>query len=244
MTLVVGSYHTVRFLNIATHINRLRTYIRKQNQTSVLVDCIESSEFVSKISSTHIYNLYSGTGPMIFITSLLFYPLTNDETILLVGTSLGLFIINHRQQTPIQLAFPKSIWTASEYIESLRLINYQSTRLIAMNILYLDQIYCFDLDKSLREQQLHICFTLSNPFRQIPTKLGVYSTDNLFECIVGSNHGSFYYHRIDSSSKHQSEIVWPQTESCPLPYILSTCLNKQYLCLTTNNNLICIYKRQ
>lgn len=117
-----------------------------------------------------------------------------------------------------------------------------------MNILHLDQIYFFDLEQSIKNQQLKIIFTLSNPSRQIPTKLALFSHNNLhdsFECLIGSNDGSFYYHQIQSSSNKQSEISWPQpdTSSHP-PCILSASLNQQYLCLTTNNNLICIYKRQ
>jgi len=120
-----------------------------------------------------------------------------------------------------------------------------------MNILHLDQIYCFDLEKSLKNQQLHIIFTLSSPSRQIPTKIAIFSIDNKnintndsFECIIGSNQGSFYYHQLQSSERKQFENSWSQIEPSKPSNILSASLNKHYLCLTTNNNLICIYKRQ
>lgn len=205
--------------------------------------------FIDKISTTHIYNLYDGIGPLIHITDLLFYSLSKTDLLLLVATNSGLFLIKHEEQAPIQLAFPKSIWTISEYIESLTLIN-QSSHLIAMNILHLDQIYIFDLEQSLKYQQLHIIQTISNPSRQIPTKMAIFSktppNNNSFECIIGSNHGSFYYHQIQSSEKTQfSEISCLETEpSKSGRNILSASLNEHYLCLTTNNNLICIYKRE
>jgi hypothetical protein len=240
----------VRFINIRSYIDRLQTFIRKQNKPSAQFDYVDSSMFINKVSTTHIYNLYDGDGPLINITDLLFYQLSKNNILLLVGTTSGLFVIKHQEQSPIQLAFPKSIWTVSEYIESLRVINH-SSHLIAMNILHLDQIYCFNLEQSLKNQQLHIIFTLPNPSRQIPTKLAIFTnknktnnTNNSFECIIGSNHGSFYYHQHQSSEKNQYEISWPQIETSKLPNILSASLNEHYLCLTTNTNLICIYKRQ
>ena len=66
-----------------------------------------------------------------------------------------------------------------------------------------------------------------------------------FEFIIGSNHGSFYYYQIECyKPKQQFEISWPQIETSSSPNILSVNLNEHYLCLTTDNNLICIYKRQ
>lgn len=199
--------------------------------------------FIHKVSTTRIYNLYDGVGPLIRITDLLFYRSSNDNLLLLVGTTSGLFVINQQDQSLIQLTLPKSIWAVSEYIESFRLVN-PSSHLIAMNILHLDQIYFFNLEQSLQNQQLKIIFTLSNPSRQFPTKLALFSPNNLndsFECLIGSNHGSFYY---QSSSTKQVEIPWPYTNTSHPPSILSASLNQQYACLTTNNNLICIYKRQ
>jgi hypothetical protein len=208
--------------------------------------------FINKVPTTHLYNLYGGDGPLIIITDLLFYLSSKDNIplLLLVGTTSGLFVIKHQEQSPIQLAFPKSIWTVSEYIESIRLINNLSP-LIAMNILHLDQIYCFDLEQSLKEQQLHIILSFPNLSRQIPTKITIFSinnkndnTNHSFECVIGNNHGSFSYHQLQSSEKQQTEISWPQIETSKPPSILSASLNEHYLCLTTNNNLICIYKRQ
>lgn len=245
---MIGSYHTIRWINIRSYIDRLQSFLRKKNQSSTPFDYVDSSMFINKVSTTHIYNLYAGDGPLIVITDLLFYQSSRDRTLLLlVGTTSGLFLIKNGDQSPIQLALPKSIWTASTYIESLRSIN-TSSPLIAMNMLHLDQIYCFDLEQSLQNQQLHIILTLPNPSRQIPTKLGLFTNthgDEAFECLVGSNHGSFYYHHITPFSKKQLEISWPQTDPLqPASIILSASLNDQYLCLTTNNNLICIYQRQ
>lgn len=203
--------------------------------------------FINKISTTHIYNLYDGIGPLIIITDLLFYSSSKTNLpILLVGTSSGLFIIKQEEQSPSQILFPKSIWTFSEYIESLSLIN-RSSSLIAMNILNLDQICFFDLEQSLQYRRLHIIYTISNPSRQIPTRLTIFSSssnNDSFECIIGSNHGSIYYHQIQSLEKKQNEISWPQVDTSKPPNILSSSLNEQFLCLTTNNNLICIYKRE
>jgi hypothetical protein len=213
--------------------------------------------FINKVSTTHVYNLYDGDGPLITITAFLFYPFSKDNTLLLVGTTSGLFVIKYQEkqdQSPIQLSFPKSIWTGSEYIESLHLINHQ-THLIAINILNLDRICCFNLEQSLKDQQLHIILSLPHPYQQIPTKIAIFSKNNTintsFECIIGSNHGSFFYHQIqsykttDSTFKNQQfQIPWSQTDISALPNILSASLNEHYLCLTTNNNLTCIYKRQ
>ncbi len=246
-TLVIGSYHTVRFVNIRTYIDRLQSFIRKQNKPSAIFDYADSTMFINKIPTTHVYNLYDGDGPRITITDLLCCSISKDNILLLVGTTSGLFVIKQSEQIPIQLAFPKSIWTVSEYVESLRLINNQSSRFIVMNILHLDQIYCFNLERSLHHQQLHIIFTIPNPSRQMPTKIGLFPINNhlnnSFECILGNNHGSFHYHQIQSSTKTQFVFSWPENELSNPPSILSASLNKQYLCLTTNNNLICIYKR-
>jgi hypothetical protein len=146
------------------------------------------------------------------------------------------------------------MWTVGEHIESIRLIDNQ-THLIAINILGLDQICCFDLEQSLSNQQLHVILTLPNPYRQIATKMSVYSTkdeNTLFECIIGSDHGSFFYHQIRMNKKGKKpnfdikryEISWPQSKTSTIPSLLSSSLNEHYLCLTTNNNLICIYKRK
>ncbi|CAF1466381.1 unnamed protein product [Rotaria sp. Silwood1] len=259
-TLVVGSYHIVRFINIRSYIDRLQSFIRKQNKPAAQFDYVDSSMFINKVPITHIYNLYSGYGPLINITDLLFCPLSKDNIVLLVGTTSGLFIIKYQdkqEQLPIQLAFPKSIWTISEHIESFCLIN-SSTYLIAMNILGLDQICCFDLQQSLKDQQLHILFLLSNPSRQISTRISTFSMNNKknntnesFECIVGSNDNSFFYHQIQTYKTKKSifknkqfKILCEQNDTSESFNILSTSLNEHYLCLTTNNNLICIHKRQ
>ena len=73
-TLVIGSYHTVRLINIRSYIDRLQSFIRKQNKSSrhIMIMLI-TSMFINKISTTHIYNLYDGVGPLIIITDLLFY---------------------------------------------------------------------------------------------------------------------------------------------------------------------------
>jgi hypothetical protein len=207
--------------------------------------------FINKVQTTHIYNLYSGDGPLIVINDLLVY-----NNVLLVGTTSGLFLIKQQEKSPIQIAFPQSIWTNSEHIKSLRVINHPIS-LIAMNILNLDHICCFDLEQCLKQQQLHLILCLPNPYQQMSTKITLFSiqnkTNESFECIIGSNHGSFFYHQIELhktkkltfENKHQFELSWPSIESSPsLPNILSINLNEHYLCLTTNNNLICIYKRQ
>ena len=197
--------------------------------------------FVQKVSTTHLYNLYSGNGPLITITDLLY-----RRSSLLVGTTSGLFVVRKGDQSPMQLAVPKSIWTVSTFIESLRSMN-TATSLIAMSILHLDQIYCFDFEQSLQKQQLHILFTLSNPARQIPTKIALFSESDIsetFECLVGNNDGSLSYHQVSRSSQKHLQIPWSQTDSVHPPNILSASLNDRYLCLTTNNNLICIYRRR
>ncbi|CAF1027500.1 unnamed protein product [Adineta steineri] len=264
-TLVTGSYNTVRFLNIKSYLDRFRSFVRKQNKPATQFDYVESTLCDNKISSTHVYHFDNGDDTVINITDLLFYPMSKDNHILLVGTTSGLFIIH--DQTPKKLTFPKSMWTIGEYIESIRLINIQ-TRLIAINILGLDQIFCFDLEQSLPPSpQLHIILTLANPYRQIATKMDVYVTTNendnnngSFECIIGSDHGSFFYHQIRMNAINNKktkkatfdnkryEITWPQvktsTTTIITPSLLSANLNENYLCLTTSNNLICIYKRK
>lgn len=149
------------------------------------------------------------------------------------------------------------MWTIGEHIESIGLIT-NPTCLIVINILGLDQICCFDLIG----QQLHLVISLSNPYRQIATKMAVYSTNNenensggSFECIIGSDQGSFYYHQIRMNTINKKskkpifdtkryEISWPQTKPSTIPSLISASLNEQYLCLTTTNNLICIYQRK
>jgi hypothetical protein len=92
--------------------------------------------------------------------------------------------------------------------------------------------------------------------------MAVYSTNNenensggSFECIIGSDQGSFYYHQIRMNTINKKskkpifdtkryEISWPQTKPSTIPSLLSASLNEQYLCLTTTNNLICIYQRK
>lgn len=195
---------------------------------------MDSSVFIPKVSTTHIYNLYGGDGPLITITDLLFH-----RSFLVMGTTSGLFVIKDGDQSPMQLPLPKSIWTVSTYIESLRSISTVSS-LIIMSVLHLDRIYCFDLEQSLDKQELHISCTLPNPARQIPSKMALFSDNNAnetFECLIGNNDGSFSYHQITPTLKKQLDIP------CS-PGILSASLNDRYLCLTTNNNLICIYRRQ
>ncbi|CAF1086463.1 unnamed protein product [Rotaria sordida] len=260
-TLVIGSYHSVRYINIQSYIDRLLSFIRKKTSSTAQFDYVESAMFINKISSTYVYNFDNGDDTILHITDLLFYSLSKTNILLLVGTTSGLFII--KNQTPIQLKFPKSICTSGEYIESIRLIDNQ-THLIAINILGFDQIYCFDLEQSLLNQQLHIILTLPNPYRQIPTKMTIClinnendhtSTTMSFECIIGSDHGSFFYHQIRMNSINKKlkkptfdnkryEISWPQIRNSTIPSLLSASLNDNYLCLTTNNNLICIYKRK
>ncbi len=258
--MAIGSYHTVRFLNIQSYLDRLLSFVGKQNKPAAQFDYVESAIFPNKISSTHVYNFDNGDDSIIHITDLLFYPISKDKNLLLVGTTSGLFVI--RDQTPIKLTFPKSMWTVGEHIESIRLINNQP-HLIAINILGFDQICCFDLEQSLPpNQQLHMTLTLANPYRQIATKMAICSTNNendnsnsSFECIIGSDHGSFFYHQIRMNSINKKskkpifetkryEISWPQVKTSPAPSLLSASLNETYLCLTTSNNLICIYKRK
>jgi len=250
--LFIGSYHTVRYLNIQSYIDRFRSFIRKQNKSAaVQFDYIDTAIINNKISSTNVYNFDNGDDTILHITDLLF--ISKDKNpLLLVGTTSGLFVI--QEQTPIRLAFPKSMCTIGEHIESIRLIDKQ-THLIIINILGLDQICCFDLEQSISNQQLHIILSLPNPYRQIATKMAVYECADSFECIIGSDHGSFFNHqiRMNSNSKKSKkptfetkryEISWPQTKLSTIPSILSSSLNEHYLCLTTNNNLICIYKRK
>jgi hypothetical protein len=246
--LVIGSYHTVRFLNIQTYLDRFRSFIGKQKKSIVQFDYVEST----KISTSQVYNFDNGDDSILQITDLLFYPISKDKNLLLVGTTSGLFVI--QEQIPIKLTFPKSMWTIGEHIESIRLITHP-TCLIIINILGLDQICCFDLV----DQQLHLVISLSNPYRQIATKMAVCSINNendhpggSFECIIGSDQGSFFYHQIRMNKKGKKpvfdtkryEITWPQTKPSTIPSLLSASLNEQYLCLTTTNNLICIYKRK
>ena len=240
-------------------MDRFRSFTGKQkSKSSSQFDYVESSEVNKKSSSRQVYNFDNGDDSILHITDLLFYP-TSDDPIqhsLLVGTTSGLFLIHN--QTPTKLTFPKSFWTVGQSIESLRLIE-QPRRLLAVNILGLDQICCFDLI----DQQLHLMISLPNPYRQIATKMAVCSTNNentgaSFECIIGSDQGSFFYHQIHLHSNNNSqkkskklsfdtkrhEIPWPQSKPSTIPSLLSASLNEQYLCLTTTNNLICIYKRQ
>ncbi|CAF0798628.1 unnamed protein product [Rotaria sp. Silwood1] len=260
-TLVIGSYHSVRYLNIQSYIDRLLSFIRKKTSPTAQFDYVESTMFANKILSTHVYNFDNGDDTILHITDLLFYSLSKTNIPLLVGTSSGLFVI--QEQKPMRLTFPKSMCTVGEYIESIRLIDNQ-THLIAINILGFDQICCFDLEQSLPNQQLNIILTLPNPYRQIPTKMALCLTNNennhtsttiSFECIIGSDHGSFFYHQIQMNSINKKvkkptfdnkryEISWPQIKTSTIPSLLSASLNDNYLCLTTNNNLICIYKRK
>ena len=249
--LVIGSYNTVRFLNIQSYLDRFRSFIGKQKKSALQFDYADST----KIPSSQVYNFDNGDNSILQITDLLFYPMSKDKQILLVGTTSGLFVI--QEQTPIKLTFPKSMWTIGEHIESIRLITHP-TCLIAINILGLDQICCFDL----ADQQLHLVVSLSNPYRQIATKMAVYSSNNendhpggSCECIIGSDQGSFFYHQMRMNSINKKgkkatfdtkrhEIPWPQTKPSTVPSLLSASLNEEYLCLTTTNNLICIYKRK
>jgi hypothetical protein len=239
-------------LDIQTYLNRFLTFVRKQNKPTAQFDYVESAMIVKKSSSTQTYNFDNGDDTIIQITDLLFYPISKDSNLLLVGTTSGLFVI--QEQTPIKLTFPKSMWTVGQYIESIRLINHQPP-LIAMNVLGLDQICCFDVEQSLSNQQLHIVHTLPNPYRQIATKMAVYNSNTSFECIIGSDHGSFFYHQIRTNPMNKktkkptfetktNEIPWPQMKNSTPPSLLSSSLNEHYLCLTTTNNLICIYKRK
>ena len=108
-TLVIGSYHTIRLINIRSYIDRLQSFLQ-QTKSSVHYDYVDTSMFINKISTTHIYNLYDGVGPLIFITDLLYYRSLKDNILfLLIGTNSGLFVIKNQDQTPIQIPFPKSI---------------------------------------------------------------------------------------------------------------------------------------
>ncbi|CAF0810307.1 unnamed protein product [Adineta ricciae] len=258
--LIIGSYHTVRFLNIQCHLDRFLSFIRKQNKPIAQFDYVETAAANNKLSSNHVYYFDNGDDSVLSVTDLLCYPSTKENMLLLVGTTSGLFVIH--EQTPIRLTFPQSMCTVGEHIESIRLVDGHP-RLVAMNILGLDQICCFDLEQSLPpHQQLHMSLSLPNPYRQIPTKMAVCSTNNekennntSFECILGSDHGSYFYHQIRmnvhnkktrkaSFDNKRYEITWPQVKTSSAPSLLSACLNETYLCLTTSNNLICIYKRK
>lgn len=225
-------------------------------------DYVDSTLFMSTISTTSMYNLDAGgEHPSISITDLLFYPLLiTKNLLLLVGTTSGLFVIKYREkqeQQVIQLALPKSIWTVSEHIESLGLID-SSTRLVAMNILGLDHICCFNLGQALHDQQIQPILSLPNPARQIATKMVIApsteQTKASFECIVGGNHGSVWHYQIRarlttqkcSSSQFEytsSELPLSVNENSASPTILSACVNEHYLVFTTSNNLVCIYQR-
>ena len=61
--------------------------------------------FINKVHTTHIYSLYEGAGPLINITDLLFYPLSNDQTVLLVGTTSGLFLIKYQEKQCLDYRF-------------------------------------------------------------------------------------------------------------------------------------------
>lgn len=258
--MIIGSYHSVRFLNIQCYLDRLQSFIRKKTSPAAKFDYTDSVPLINKITSTQTYNFDNGDDTILHITDLLFYPLSKTNVPLLVGTSSGLFVI--QKQIPMRLTFPKSMCTVGEYIESIRIIDSQ-THLIAINILGFDQICCFDLEQTLPNQQLHIVLTLANPYRQIATKMAVLLTNNendqtsttSFECIIGSDHGSFYCHQIRMSGMNRKvkkpifdnkryETTWPQVKNTTIPSLLSASLNDNYLCLTTTNNLICIYKRK
>ena len=263
MTLVIGSYNTVRLINIQTYLERFRTFIRKQKKSNVQqqFDYVESGTFNPKISSSYVCNFDNGDDSILQITDLLYYRNSSEKSrILLVGTTAGFFYIQN--QTPTRLTFPKSLWTVGESIESIRLIPNQ-THLIAVNILGLDQICLFDLEQSLVNQQLHLVLSLSNPYRQIATKMAICSINNendqnagnSCECVIGSDHGTMFYHQIhlNTSSKKSKkpifdtkrfDFTWPQAKNSPQPSLLSSSLNEHYLCSTTTNNLICIYKRK
>ena len=209
-----------------------------------------------------MYNLDAGgENPSISITDLLFYPMLTTKTLLLlVGTTAGLFVIRYREkqeQSLIQLALPKSIWTVSEHIESLGLID-SSTHLVAMNVLGLDHVCCFNLEQALHDQQIHPILSLPNPARQIPTKMAIApSTEHTkasFECIVGSHHGSVLHYQIRTRKTSQkaslpqfeytsSELTMPVNENSVPPNILSASVNEHYFVFTTSNNLVCIYQR-
>ncbi|CAF4835955.1 unnamed protein product, partial [Rotaria magnacalcarata] len=81
-----GSYHSVRFLNIQSYIDRLGSFIRKKTSPAAQFDYIDSTAFVNKISSTQVYNFDNGDDSIIHITDLFFYSLSKHNIPLLVGT--------------------------------------------------------------------------------------------------------------------------------------------------------------
>jgi hypothetical protein len=261
---VIGSSNTVRCITIRSYIDRLQSFISKRNRTTIPFDYVDSTCFIKTVSTTRLYRLdVGGDGPLILITDLLVYcQSTTNIYLLLVATTSGLFVIRYREkheQTLIQIALPKSIWTISEHIESLNLVQH-SQQMIVMNVLGLDRFYCFNIEQALSDQQIHICLSLPNPRRLNPTRMATFvfndnKTNASFECILGSNHGSIYHHRIqmqtisstnsiDHFEHTYNELTLSSNEPDMLPCVLSACINRYFLVFTTNNNLICIYQRQ
>jgi hypothetical protein len=256
--LIVGSYHTVRVIDIQMYLDRLQVFIDRSTQSIKQFDDNHSTSLINQVSFKHVYHIDESR---LQITDLLIYSISNetDRYRLLIGTTSGLYVI--REQMPMKLTFPKSMCITGEHVESMHLID-ESTHLIAMNILGWDQICCFDLEQSLVQQQLHINVILPNPYRQIPCRMGVHiihdendRTGVSFECTLGSDHGSFFFHqiRLGTNTKKvkklhfdnkRSEMLWTPDKTSISSSLLSASLNEQYLCLTTNNNLIGIYQRK
>lgn len=263
MTLIIGSYNTVRCVNIRSYITRLQTFIRKQNKSPMPYDYVDTTLFLSHVSTTNLYHLDAGgNGSLILVTDLLFIPASKkNSSLILVGTTSGLFLIRYREKREdnvIQLVLPKSVWTASTYIESISFVELP-TPLVAMTVFGLNQICCFNVDQALEDQQIQLIYSFPNPIRQFPTKMTIFPTSDYrnpaFECVIGSHYGSVYHHQLrmkkllgqlkPNEFDHScSEISYAANESLPPPCVLSSSLNQHYLAFTTTNNLICLYQRQ
>jgi hypothetical protein len=254
----------VRCINIRSYIDRLQRFLRKLNKpSSVPFDSSDTAAFINKISTTNLYHLDMLGHLRIQVTDLLFYELKqNNALLLIVGTTAGLFVIRYREkheQAVMQLPLPKSLWTVSEHIESVRSIDYGDQRLIMMNVLGLDHIYAFQLEQAFTNHAIQFVLSIPNPARRFATRLAVHcptaSERTLFECWIGSNTGSISQHCVrrkllsqdDELECTSNELPWsiePTTTTLTTTAILSISVNERYLVSTTNNNLIFIYRRR
>ena len=250
--LIIASYQTVRLIHIQSYFERLRQFIQKQKKSSETIDFPLSTE---KLSVTEIYHLDHPDGSMLTITDLLVYP--QKSWMLLAATTAGLFVIQDQAST--KLAFPKSMCTVGENIESLAWIDNR-LGLFAMNILGHDQICSIDLEQSLVQKQLVVLFQFVNPPRQIACRMSIVrlanendASEKSFDCVLGHDNGSIVHHRLRLASMtlKKSKKIQFDDQRTDLPCwmdqsstILSTSLNERYLCFTTTNNLICIYERE
>lgn len=263
MTLVVGSDFTIRCVNLTSYVSRIRCFIRKSNENRNQFDFDDRKDFVRNSSISHVFHLngdHQGKARLIITDVLCCSLKTGNNPVILVGTTSGVFVVRYREkkleQTVIQLALPKPIWTVSEQIESISSIETE-TALIVMTVLGLDQICCFNLDQAIQNQRIEIFLSFSNPARSFPTKIALTnsneSSSKSFECFVGTQRASIFHHRIHWKTKstkystidcqHTYEETSFSTDLNPLTStVLSSCVNENFLVCTTSDNLICIFQ--